>query len=858
MKVCPECQARFDGGEAFCPNDGTKLVAARDLSPGELTGLDLTEHIHLERLEFCDDLGERYAGELAPDAQPVRVTVFNQGFRPEAERAEALDKLRAELDGPLPPEILSLHSVELDDEHPHVVEEAPKGPSLKSLLDERKALDWQTAVRLVCRVGRALQYLADQGLVHLGLHSQAIFVTKLQEGSIQLGEWAQGVLSHRERPLDWAEEHPEDFLGYTAYLAPETIRDASDADERTLVYMMGMLLYELIAGKPPFTSKSPDEALKRHLHEKPLKLSIARGGSGLHPDIDDVLEMMWKKAPERRFQNPQAAIAALGSMLDEGPDDIAPALQTATSAVFGEASSEAKLTLPKPKKKKKKKKAKKDDKSSGDKKTIAGMPAVAMSANDETKADANDETTSDDDTKAAASDEDGETPSIIIDDPELLVADEDGEPEEAGAKNDKKAKAKAKPPSLPGKKELDDRRQTEPTDDGGSKTLMMGSASEAEADDDAENAGDKAPEDSSESEAKSDDETADDDSSEDSESKSTLLMGKVDDGWGKLAAETGAKDADEADGGKADADDNADADDKADEAPQDEDKTDASTQADEADEADEADDEPAETEQTDASEQTDEADEADSTVSAPSGAPKAAANPADIGFVEVENDGGGEFADDWFSSDADDVWDRSLVDEHLDRSETLRKTITFGVMGLLVVCGLGIVIYSQFGGGDTPSKAKQEQAAADDTDTPTTDDDPAKADDDSKPAPAAQDKKATEEAANTANAADAGGADVGPAVASAADAGSAPAVPDSDQIARKVGARAGEDRRQRPHRQARQARRQPPCHPSRPAQLRSRHGPQARREPLGAQTQEALGLGDPDRRRGRQARQQKK
>jgi tetratricopeptide (TPR) repeat protein len=638
------------------------------MSPGGLTGLDLNEQIHLDRLEFSDALGERYLGNLRSDKTPLRVTVYNPGLAPDQARLARLEERRAELGEALPPEILSLHSVGRSDDRAYIAEEAPRGPSLQALLDERKALDWQTAVRVTCGVGRALEYLADKGLMHQGLHARAIFVTDLKQGKIQLGEWAHALLAHPERPLDLDADAPGTFLGYCAYLAPESIRDASDSDQRSMVYALGMLLYQLIVGKPPFTSKSPADTLKRHLHEKPLKLSIARGGAGLHPDLDAILDTMWLKAPERRFQKIAAAMAALSSLLDAPLDEVAPTLTPAESAVFGDAPVEdhsAADGSPADD-------AAADDNASADdvasaddddnleKRTVLGMPAVAIvpaaeplesdtppeqeygfgeeteEAEETEKAEKTAETEETEEAeetekaeKTAETEETEETPSIIIDDPELRSASLTT-PETSEAVEDAAPKAADEQPAsetpasdkaVPGQPAPRESRETEPTADEPQGTLVMGAVVSDE--------DDVAP-------------AANTDSDEPSKKDAAQI------GAAQNQASTGEN-------GNAAADQVADA--------------------------------PAEK--------------------------KSDAAP-EIGFIEAENDGGGEFAETWFGADADSAWDQSQVSEHYEQLETRRKYITFGILGLvLTVAAVFLIVIQAY--QDEP--VDDEMAAAETTET---------------------------------------------------------------------------------------------------------------------------------------------
>lgn len=722
MKVCPECQARFVGSESFCPNDATPLVDARELSPGELTGTDLNAQIHLERLEFADRLGERYAGEFRPEKTPLRVTVFNQGFVPEKSRLAALGEGRLALGEFLPAEILSLHSLSLEGERPFLAEEAPAGPSLKQVIEERKALDWQTAARITCNVGRALEYLAERDLIYLGLHAGAIFVTDLKRGQIQLGEWAHSLLSHPQRPLELDEAADNTFLGYSGCLAPEAIRDAADADQRSLVYSLAMLLYQLIVGKPPFTSKETADSLKRHLHEKPLKLSIARGVAGLPADIDDILDMMWIKAPERRFQKISAACAAIASLFDEQVENIAPALVPAERAVFEEPEAQPEDARAQ---------AAPEDKGY-EKRTIMGMPAVALTPQAAGLEEGASEEPAGADDAAEASDAQGaptaqvvkpagqkpaEGPSIIIDDPELRAAAILSEP---SSQADEKP-AQDMPAKHADKEAAQDIEA--PADEAAKSTLMMGAIDTqagSKADKEAAPDQEEAPEARAAEQEEALDEGLEQEERDKEKEDIAQPAGEADRGEEKEEPAKGAKGEEASDKALKDDEKVEEALDEAQKSGAKEDEASEDTQAEapakalseaQDDEAEEASgEEPAKDEsaQESLAPEKDEAAgvEQDVEESADDAQPGGGLN---IGFVETANDGGGEFAESWFGADADDAWERSQVEEHLEHAENRLKYVIFAAIGALAIGAVAFIAWVQL---HDPDAADEQDRAA--------------------------------------------------------------------------------------------------------------------------------------------------
>lgn len=314
MKICPICGSKFSGSETFCPHDGARLYEAEQ--PAQLEGQELHHAVRLERLIFKDAFGERYFGEVTGTGDRVKVTVFNQAFKPKADRITSLASTKALLDTPMPAQISSTFAWDIESSPGYLLETAPRGASLRLLLDERGSLDWRVALKITCSLARSLEWMDNQGVVHRALQPEAIHITDIQKGYANLTEWALGVLAYQEDPLEALKKG--NLIASAAYMAPELITSAGGADRKSSIYSLGLLLYEMLTGKSPFRAPDTEEMLKRQRREKPARLSTVYEGNDLPTELDDLFEVITHKLPEQRFQSLGALVNALSSMLDDG------------------------------------------------------------------------------------------------------------------------------------------------------------------------------------------------------------------------------------------------------------------------------------------------------------------------------------------------------------------------------------------------------------------------------------------------------------------------------------------------------------------------------------------------------------
>lgn len=343
MKVCPICQSRFPESGVFCPHDGTRLVDFHAQAPGDLSQTTLNEVAILTQREHTDAIIDRYHGQLTTNGQKVLTTIFQKEHHPSAHRQSRLQEITTRLGAPLPNSVLAVHSFDLTFDPPYIIESAPQGPSLAKILREHQKLDWKTVLRLICNIGRTLDWAASQDVFHRALTPDLIYVADLDQGRIQIGGWAQAEALLVDSPLNACEANQ--FAGQPRYLAPETAVNSAHIDARALLYTLSIIAFELITGAPPLLGATDAETIAKHLHEKPPPITQALPDSQIPETLDDILQMMWAKSPNQRFQAIPAAIAALSSLLDADPWTTAPKIERAEKPQFHQSQNAATIAM---------------------------------------------------------------------------------------------------------------------------------------------------------------------------------------------------------------------------------------------------------------------------------------------------------------------------------------------------------------------------------------------------------------------------------------------------------------------------------------------------------------------------------
>jgi TolB-like protein len=242
-------------------------------------------------------------------------------------RPVALKVLKAELSAVLGPERF-LREIELSARltHPHVlplhdsgtangilyyVMPYVEGESLRDRLNREKQLPLDDALQIAREVADGLSYAHAHGVVHRDIKPENIL---LESGHAVVADFgiaraitAAGGARLTETGL---------ALGTPAYMSPEQAAGSKDLDGRSDLYALGCVLYEMLAGEPPFTGATADSVVRQHLAAEPPTVTSIR--PAVPAAVAAALQRALAKTPADRF-NPVALFAeALGARASAG------------------------------------------------------------------------------------------------------------------------------------------------------------------------------------------------------------------------------------------------------------------------------------------------------------------------------------------------------------------------------------------------------------------------------------------------------------------------------------------------------------------------------------------------------------
>src|SRR5215216_8121364 len=243
----------------------------------------------------------------AEDTQLGREVALKLLYRRFAEDAEFVERFRREASsaaGLQHPNIVGVFDRGEWDGTYYIAMEYLKGHTLKQLVREHGAMPPDLAVDITIQVLRAAKFAHKRGIVHRDIKPHNVILD--EEGRAKVTDF--GIA--RAGASDMTETGS--IMGTAQYLSPEQAQ-GQPVDARSDLYSIGVVLYELLCGVPPFDADSPVTIALKQVSEEPLP--PRQRNPAVPPALDAVVLRALRKNPADRYQDAAAFIAALESAM---------------------------------------------------------------------------------------------------------------------------------------------------------------------------------------------------------------------------------------------------------------------------------------------------------------------------------------------------------------------------------------------------------------------------------------------------------------------------------------------------------------------------------------------------------------
>lgn len=212
------------------------------------------------------------------------------------------------------PNIVAVYDVSHNDEIEYIVMELINGITLKQYMNRRGAMGWKEVLHFSRQIAKALSHAHERGIVHRDIKPHNIMI--LRDGTIKVADFGIAALESE------VHENSGQTIGSIHYMSPEQARGKSP-DVRSDIYSLGVVMYEMLAGKLPYTGDNLADIALAHANAQPENLL------DINPDIPAEMERIVMKALNtdihQRYQSANELLDELDTLVRLPAEEAAPA-----------------------------------------------------------------------------------------------------------------------------------------------------------------------------------------------------------------------------------------------------------------------------------------------------------------------------------------------------------------------------------------------------------------------------------------------------------------------------------------------------------------------------------------------------
>ena len=200
------------------------------------------------------------------------------------------------------PNIVSVYDVSTSIMADYIVMELIEGITLKQYMEKKGILNWKETLHFAMQIAKALEHAHSRGIVHRDIKPHNVMV--LKNGSVKVTDFGIARMMSKGNTLT------KEALGSVHYISPEQAKGGR-VDSRSDIYSLGVVMYEMMAGRPPYDGDSPVSVAIKHINGGAVMPST------LNPNIPDGLEQIIMKAMAHEICDRYVSATRMLSDMDE-------------------------------------------------------------------------------------------------------------------------------------------------------------------------------------------------------------------------------------------------------------------------------------------------------------------------------------------------------------------------------------------------------------------------------------------------------------------------------------------------------------------------------------------------------------
>ena len=200
------------------------------------------------------------------------------------------------------PNIVAVYDVSTSIMADYIVMELIEGITLKQYMEKKGVLNWKETLHFAIQIAKALEHAHSRGIVHRDIKPHNIMV--LKNGSVKVADFGIARMMSKGNTLT------KEALGSVHYISPEQAKGGR-VDSRSDIYSLGVVMYEMMSGRPPYDAESPVSVAIQHINGGAVMPST------LNPNIPGGMEQIIMKAMALNIDDRYSSATAMLTDMDE-------------------------------------------------------------------------------------------------------------------------------------------------------------------------------------------------------------------------------------------------------------------------------------------------------------------------------------------------------------------------------------------------------------------------------------------------------------------------------------------------------------------------------------------------------------
>ncbi len=277
MLTCPTCGTVYPNkASGTCPADGTRLVSGSEyaaIKSDPLLGTTMAGRFRIVGRVGTGGMGTVYRAEQVGLARQVALKVLKQEASYDRETVARFQREAKAMSMLLHANTVRVFDFGEDPSgHLYLAMELLEGELLTARSDREGTLDVRQAIQIVQQILRSLSEAHSKGLIHRDLKPDNIYLARIDghpEPVVKVLDFGIAkVFRDDGKPMDQLETQAGTVFGTPRYMSPEQAQ-GKPLDQRSDLYSVGVLLYQLLVGHPPFIDDDAVVVMAKHIRDQP-------------------------------------------------------------------------------------------------------------------------------------------------------------------------------------------------------------------------------------------------------------------------------------------------------------------------------------------------------------------------------------------------------------------------------------------------------------------------------------------------------------------------------------------------------------------------------------------------------------